>query len=53
VLARREPGLPAPIQVCDALACNTVPACGTEVAHCNTQYPESGFILSTNMIRLQ
>ncbi len=36
VLARREPGLPAPIQVCDALACNTVPACGTEVANCNT-----------------
>jgi transposase len=36
VLAHREPGLPAPIQVCDALACNTVPACGTEVAYCNT-----------------
>jgi transposase len=36
VLARREPGLPAPIQICDALACNTVPACGTEVAYCNT-----------------
>ena len=36
VLARREPGLPAPIQICDALACNTVPACDTEVAYCNT-----------------
>jgi transposase len=36
VLAHRKPGLPAPIQICDALACNTVPACGTEVAHCNT-----------------
>jgi hypothetical protein len=36
VLAHREPGLPAPIQICDALACNTVPACNTEVANCNT-----------------
>jgi transposase len=36
VLAQREPGLPAPIQICDALACNTVPACDTEVAYCNT-----------------
>jgi transposase len=36
VLARRNPGLPAPIQICDALACNTVPACDTEVAYCNT-----------------
>jgi transposase len=36
VLAQRERGLPAPIQVCDALPCNTVPACCTEVANCNT-----------------
>lgn len=36
VLARREPGLPAPVQICDALACNTVPPCDTEVAYCNT-----------------
>jgi transposase len=36
VLAHREPGLPAPIQICDALPCNTVPACNTQVANCNT-----------------
>ena len=36
VLAQRKPGLPAPIQVCDALACNTVPACNTDVGNCNT-----------------
>jgi transposase len=53
VLARRNMDLPAPIQMCDGLSRNIPSEFDTILSQCLAQYPESGFILLTNMIRLQ
>jgi transposase len=53
VLARRNADLPAPIQMCDGLSRNIPSEFDTILSQCLAQYPESGFIPSINMIRLQ
>jgi hypothetical protein len=36
LLRQRDPSLPPPIQMCDALSRNTSPQCATRLAHCNS-----------------